>query len=138
MSEVKIEYLGELSTRCVLQDTAAEIITDAPKDNFGRGEMFSPTDLVATALGSCILTLIGIVAKKLSVDVSDMSAVVQKEMAAKPQRRIGKIVVTVVCPRDFSEDVKQKLEKAGRECPVHHSLHPEIEQEIHFIWGSKS
>lgn len=136
MSGIKIEYLGELSTRCVLSDTGAEIVTDAPKDNFGKGQMFSPTDLVAAALGSCVLTLIGIVAKKLSVDVSGMSVTVEKEMAAKPVRRIGKIVVHVRIPGPFTEDIKQKLEKAGRECPVHHSLHPDTMQEIHFNWGA--
>ena len=136
MSDIRIQYLDELSTRCVLEDSGAEIITDAPKDNFGRGQMFSPTDLVAASLGSCVLTLIAIVAKKLSVDVSHMSAIVEKEMAAKPYRRIGKITVKVHCPRSFSEDIQQKLEKAGRECPVHHSLHPEIIQQIEFSWGS--
>ena len=135
MAKIDIYYTGNLSTRSVHSENGAEIVTDAPKDNQGRGEMFSPTDLVGAALGSCVLTLIGIAAQKLKVDISGIRAEVEKEMVAKPARRIGKITVSVSCPRDFSADIKSQLEKAGSLCPVHHSLHPEIIQEFHFSWG---
>jgi uncharacterized OsmC-like protein len=135
MSDIEMVYTGNLSVRCIHTETEAEIITDAPKDNHGRGEMFSPTDLVAVSLGSCVLTLVGIMAQKLKVEVGGMKARVHKEMATKPVRRIGKIVVHVECPQSFSDEVRVKLEEAGRGCPVHHSLHPDILQEFHFIWG---
>ena len=135
MADIEMIYLGNLSVRCIHSETEAEIITDAPKDNHGRGEMFSPTDLVAASLGSCVLTLVGIMAQKLKVDVSGMKARVTKEMVSKPVRRIGKISVNVECPYSFPDEVKNKLEEAGRGCPVHHSLHPDIIQEFQFTWG---
>lgn len=136
MAKIAIFYTGNLSTRCVHRENQSEIITDAPKDNQGRGEMFSPTDLLATALGSCVLTLMGIMANNLKVDISGAKAEVDKEMAKQPPRRISKITVKVSCPKDFPLEIKKQLEKAGSYCPVHHSLHPEMVQEILFSWGS--
>jgi putative redox protein len=135
MAKIEIFYTGNLSTRCIHTENGAEIVTDAPKDNQGRGEMFSPTDLVAAALGSCVLTLMGIMANKLKVDISGAKADVEKEMSKDSPRRIVKISVKVSCPKDFSSEIKAQLEKAGGHCPVHHSLHPDISQQIHFSWG---
>lgn len=135
MTGIDISYQGQLSTLCVHTDNRAQILTDAPKDNQGKGEMFSPTDLLAAALGSCVITLMGIAAKPLNIDLTGLKAHVEKEMVTKPYRRIGKISVHVFCPVKFSEEIQQKLEKAGSLCPVHHSLHPEIIQEFHFQWG---
>ena len=97
--------------------------------------VFSPTDLVGAALGSCVLTLMGIVAKKLKIDIKGTHVTVVKEMALAPSRRIGKLTMTVKCPFQFPPDVAQKLITAAEGCPVHHSLHPDIEQEFIFLWG---
>lgn len=136
MAGIDIYYEGNLSTRCIHTENDAEIITDAPKDNHGRGAMFSPTDLIGVALGSCVITLMGIAANKLKVDISGTKAHVEKEMQAKPVRRVGKITVKVSCPHDFPKEIKTQIETAGAQCPVHHSLHPEILQEILFSWGA--
>ena len=135
MVQIEVKYEGNLSTRCIHLENRAEIVTDAPKDNHGRGEMFSPTDLLAVSLGSCLLTIMGIVAEKLKVDLSGSKALVTKEMSKDLPRRIVKIQVLFECPRQFSSEITQKLEVASKGCPVHHSLHPELKQEIIFTWG---
>lgn len=104
--------------------------TDAPVDNQGRGEAFSPTDLVGAALGSCILTTMGILAKRNGWDISGSTAQVTKEMVTVPSRRIGRLTVEVHIPRDFPADVRQKLDAAAHTCPVHKSLHPDVEAPI--------
>ena len=98
MTEIDIWYEGDLSTRCVHSDNKAEVLTDAPKDNQGLGRVFSPTDLFAASLGSCMLTLMGIAAKRLNIDIKGMRANVTKEMASAPARRIGKLKVEFFCP----------------------------------------
>lgn len=138
MVEIEIFYEGQLSTRCIHKDSKAEIVTDAPKDNHGRGLMFSPTDLVAAALGSCVLTIMGIVANKLKVDISGAKIFIKKEMQAAPSRRIGKLTVVFHCPQVFSPEITAQLEKASMHCPVHHSLHPDIVQEYEYHWGVSS
>jgi len=135
MTTIDILYEGELRTRCTRRQGADVILTDAPVDNQGKGEHFSPTDLLAASLGSCVLTLMGIAAKRLKVDLSGMCLSVEKEMKLAPSRRIGKLILHVVCPRSFDREIIEQLEKAGHGCPVHHSLHPDIVQEMHFQWG---
>jgi len=135
MELLDVLYEKDLSTRCIHKLNGAEIATDAPKESFGRGLMFSPTDLVAAALGSCVLTLMGLAAKKMQVDISLARAQVSKEMVSQPLRRIGKLVVNVFCPQTYSQQIQEELEKAGRLCPVHNSLHPDIIQEFVFHWG---
>jgi uncharacterized OsmC-like protein len=110
------------------------LVTDAPTDNHGKGEAFAPTDLVATALGSCLLTIMGIVAERDKIDMSGATAHVVKEMAPKPTRRIGKLTVKITFPegRSLSEKDKTKLERAAAQCPVHASLHPDIELVVSF------
>ena len=110
------------------------MVTDAPTDNHGRGEAFSPTDLIATSLGTCILTVMGIVAERDKMNISGATAHVVKEMVPKPTRRIGRLTVTVTLPRghDLSEGDVSKLKRAAAHCPVHASLHPDIELTINF------
>jgi putative redox protein len=135
MVAIEIGYEGDLHCRAVHGPSGTEVATDAPKDNQGRGESFSPTDLVATALGSCMLTVMGIMARTLNVDVTGSSATVTKEMVQAPVRRIGRLAVTIRVPGERSEEERQKLERAVRTCPVHKSLHPDVEMPIEFVWG---
>jgi putative redox protein len=134
MVKMKIAYLGDLRTECT-HESGKVLITDAPKDNHGKGEAFSPTDLVAVSLGSCMMTLMGIYAKKFSVDLKGASMEVEKEMASAPQRRIARLVVRFRFSEYVAPEIQKKLEEAALNCPVHHSLHPEIKQEIDFVWG---
>jgi putative redox protein len=124
MTKIDIWYEGDLSTRCVHSDNKAEIFTEAPRDNQGEGRRFSPTDLFATSLGSCMLTLMGIVAKRLNLELKGMRAVVSKEMATSPLRRIGKLKLEFFCPIRPSDEAILKLVHAAETCPVHKSLHP--------------
>lgn len=135
MVKLTVTYEGNL--RCSAQhvESGAVIETDAPKDNHGKGEMFSPTDLVGAALGTCVLTVMGILANRLKVDLQGLRATVEKTMATAPSRKVGKIVMHVYCPTMFTPEIASKLEKAGEQCPVHHSLHPDVQQEIIFHWG---
>lgn len=135
MTQIDIQYLGQLRTRCVHKDSGSILETDAPKDNQGKGELFSPTDLVAAALGSCVLTLMGIASKHLNADLTGLRLTVVKEMASAPSRKVGKLKVDVYCPQEFDSSVKKKLEEVAMTCPVHHSLHPDVVQEFTFHWG---
>ncbi|HEX2580200.1 MAG TPA: OsmC family protein [Rhabdochlamydiaceae bacterium] len=135
MARIDIAYEGNLRTRCIHSGNKEEIVTDAPKDNQGKGEMFSPTDLLATALGSCVLTLIGIAGSRLKVNLQGLRLTVEKEMAQMPSRRIGRLVCHIYCPQIFDPAITQKLESAGSHCPVHQSLHPDTKQEFFFHWG---
>src|ERR1700761_299735 len=98
MVAIELQYQGDLHTKATHGPSGAELTTDAPKDNQGRGESFSPTDLVATALGSCMLTVMGIMARTLDVDIAGATATVEKEMAAAPSRRIARLAVTIHVP----------------------------------------
>lgn len=135
MTEINSIYEGDLRTRCIHVESGAQMWTDAPKDNQGLGREFSPTDLVATALASCTLTVMGIAARKLNIDITGTQAKVIKEMQAAPQRRVSKLTVTVTCPHHFEEQFTQKLIAAAEACPVLHSLHPDIEVKINYIWA---
>jgi len=135
MVSIQVEYEGDLHCRAVHGPSGTSLATDAPKDNQGRGESFSPTDLVATALGSCILTVMGILARTLSIDIAGATATVEKEMANAPVRMIQRLSVKIHVPHPVSPENQQKLERAAHTCPVHRSLHPEIEKPIEFTWG---
>lgn len=137
MTEIDIWYEGDLSTRCVHSDNHMEVLTDAPKDNQGLGRYFSPTDLFAASLGSCMLTMMGFIAKKLQIDIKGMRAKVSKEMAPAPSRRIGKLKVEFSCPVAPSEDAIVKLVQMAENCPVHKSLHPDILLEFSYHWGKE-
>ncbi len=129
----KIIYLGDLRTESTHQPSGAKIISDAPVDNHGKGEAFSPTDTVANALGSCMLTVMGIKAKDLGVDFTGATAAVTKIMAKEP-RRISKIQIVFNMGIAADEKNKTILEKTGMTCPVFMSLHPDMEKQITFNW----
>ncbi|MFN8326141.1 OsmC family protein [Flavobacterium sp.] len=133
MSTSKVTYLGDLRTSSVHLQSGNIIISDAPLDNNGKGEAFSPTDTVANSLASCMFTVMGIKARDLDVDFSGSTAEVTKIMAADP-RRISEI--HVVFQMNLSADAKVKtiLERTAMTCPVHYSLHPDIKKEIIFNW----
>lgn len=137
MAEIDIWYEGNLSTRCIHSENKTEILTDAPKEVQGLGRVFSPTDLFAASLGSCMLTLIGASAKKLNIDIKGMHARVTKEMAVAPIRRISKLRIVFSFPQAFSEEVAKKLAHAAETCPVHKSLHPDIVLDIAYQWGTQ-
>jgi putative redox protein len=134
MVEIQIAYEGDLRCHAVHGPSGSTILTDAPVDNMGKGEAFSPTDLVATALGSCMMTIMGIAANRLGIDLRGMTARVIKEMSATPPRRIARLAVKIRVPGTLSEEQKQKLHNAAMTCPVHKSLHPDVEAPVEFIW----
>jgi putative redox protein len=126
----KIEYLGELRTEATHLQSGNQIITDAPTDNHGKGEAFSPTDLVATALASCMISIMGIKLQGSGKDIKGATSEVTKVMYSEP-RRIGEIHVKISVPdNNFSEKEKQILINAAHACPVAKSLHPDIKQVI--------
>lgn len=134
MTKMKVLYLGDLHTECT-HESGAKIETDAPKDNMGKGEAFSPTDLFALSLGSCMMTIMAMAAKKLGIELKGATAEVEKEMSTAGQRKIGKIIVRIrsaVLPNPLA---REKMEKAALDCPVHHSLHPDVKVEVDFVWG---
>lgn len=128
-----VTYLGDLRTQCVHTTSQSEFVTDAPPDNQGKGEAFSPTDTVATALASCMFTVMGIKARQLGIDFTGATAAVTKIMASDP-RRISKIIVVVKMPLAADMKTQYILENTARTCPVLYSLHPDIEKELVFSW----
>jgi putative redox protein len=133
---VKIQMVYEGDLRCSLTHgpSGSVISTDAPKDNMGKGEAFSPTDLAAAALGSCMLTVMGIAAKKHNIDLKGTTAEVVKEMAAAPVRRIESITVRIRMAAGIPPDMRTMLEAAAHSCPVHKSLHPDVRTPVEFIY----
>ncbi|UJH67937.1 OsmC family protein [Allomuricauda sp. SCSIO 65647] len=129
----KVTYHGALRTTCLHLRSGDEFNTDAPVDNNGLGQAFSPTDTVATGLASCMLTMMGIKARDLDVDLKGSTAAVTKHMAANP-RRISKIEVKMELPASVSEKNRKILVNTANTCPVHYSLHPDIEKVIDFQW----
>lgn len=134
MTTVTSVYQGDYRCTSTHLQSGTALITDAPTDNHGKGESFSPTDLVATALGTCIMTILGIYAEKHSLDFKGMKMDITKTMADNP-RRIGKIDIVITMPQ-ITLDAFQKteLEAITRSCPVCLSLHPETEKNISFVW----
>ena len=126
-------YLGNLRTESIHISSNDKIVTDAPKDNNGKGEAFSPTDLVASSLSCCILTVIGIVSKKIKYDLTNTKSSVKKIMAGNP-RRIAEIVVKIEFSKPADFKTKTIIEKTALNCPVAKSLHPDIKQNISFMW----
>ena len=134
MSKANIIYQNNLRTEAEHIASGEKIITDAPIDNNGKGEAFSPTDLVATALGSCMITIMAIAAEKHGVDVSRTNALVKKEMSSDP-RRISEIIIDINMDKNIDKKDRDRLEKAALACPVHKSLHPEIKKKIQFFYS---
>jgi uncharacterized OsmC-like protein len=133
MPTSKVTYLGELRTSSIHLNSGSEIISDAPLDNNGKGEAFSPTDTVANALASCMFTVMGIKAREMNVDFSGSTADVTKIMGTEPRRIIA---IQVVFTMSISVDDKTRtiLERTAMTCPVFYSLHPDIKKEIIFNW----
>ncbi|CAN5340908.1 OsmC family protein [soil metagenome] len=130
----KVIYLGELRTECEHLQSGNKIITDAPLDNQGKAEAFSPTDTVATGLASCMFTIMGIKARDMDLDLTGAYAEVTKTMAANP-RRISEIEINFYLKSALSEKERTILENAARTCPVMYSLHPEIIKTIRFLYN---
>lgn len=133
MATSNITYVGDLRTVCIHLQSGTQILTDAPTDNHGKGEAFSPTDLVATALGSCMVSIMGIKSKDLNVDLKDSTVYITKIMQSEP-RKIAKIEVILNMSIETSEKNKTILERAAMTCPVLLSLHPDIEKDVVFNW----
>jgi len=128
-----VSYLGNLRTESVHISSNEKIVTDAPTDNNGKGEAFSPTDLVASSLSSCILTVIGIVSKQIKYDLTNSKSSVKKIMGDNP-RRIVEIEVKIEFSQSTDSKKRAIIEKTALNCPVAKSLHPDIKQNISFIW----
>ena len=135
MATVTAKYLGDLRTECVHVASGTTLVTDAPVDNQGNGESFSPTDLCATALATCAMTIIGIYGRSHDVDVTGATIEITKTMSANP-RRIAKIEMIFHMPdRDYTDHQKMMIQRAALTCPVHLSLHPDVEQVFTFKWA---
>lgn len=137
MPTIKTTYLGELRTQAVHLQSGTKIITDAPTDNQGKGEAFSPTDLVAAALGSCMMTIMGIVAHRDGINLTGSTIVITKVMSADQPRRIAQVELSMamISSEPLVSEVQFKLERAARTCPVALSLHPEVVQAVTFSWN---
>ena len=134
---VKIEavYEGDLHCTAVHGPSGDRLSTDAPTDNQGKGERFSPTDLVAVALGTCILTTMGIAARSRGLDIRGARAEVTKEMSAVPRRHIGRLAARVELPAHLDARARTILEAAARDCPVTASLGPSTELDLEIVYG---
>ena len=132
--EIKGQYEGDLRVKLIHGPSGSQIETDAPTDNHGKGERFSPTDTVVAALGACMVTIMGIIAERDGINLKGVHFRGEKHMTENP-RRIGKIILEIYMPKDLTDEQKKKLERAAHTCPVHQSLHPDIEQDIKFIYN---
>lgn len=130
----KVEYLGQLRTECVHLASGTRIITDAPLDNHGKGEAFSPTDLVATAFASCMITIMGIYCESHGIDFTHAEAIVEKVMSSAP-RRIGQLIVHIdLTGNGWDDATADKVIRAGKACPVAQTLGDNVEVDIEFKW----
>lgn len=134
MTTVRAKYLGNLRVECEHLQSGTKMITDAPTDNHGKGESFSPTDLCASSLAACMMTIMGLYAQNAGIDVTGTEIEITKVMAADP-RRIGEVIVIFRMPtRAYTEKDKKSLERAAHTCPVHYSLGENVKQTIIFEW----
>jgi len=134
MVEIKLTYEGDLHSSAIHTPSGNTLVTDAPVDNNGRGESFSPTDLVATALGACMATVIGIVARRKNIAVEGMAITVRKFMAQDTPRRISRLELDIDIPLPANHPDRDLLESSARGCPVHHSIHPDIQVVMNWAW----
>ena len=134
--EINIAYEGGLHCSAVHGPSRQTLTTDAPVDNGGKGGAFSPTDLVATAMGTCMVTIMGLVAQRNSLNIDGLQVQVLKEMTSDPVRRIGSLKTRLVFPRgaQLSAADRAKLEAAAKACPVKQSLHPDLETPVEFVY----
>jgi putative redox protein len=135
---IDVEYVGDLHCEAVHGPSANRLVTDAPVDNGGKGEAFSPTDLTATALGTCLITIMGIAAKRHGWNLTGTRIRVVKEMTSAPLRRIGALTVTISVPegRVIEPADRLLLERAADTCPVRQSLHPDVKVTMVFDWDA--
>lgn len=131
MVRMTATYLGEKHCKVEHEPSKTLLDTDAPKDNQGRGESFSPTDLVATALGTCVLTTMAIMAEKDGVSLTGSRMSVEKVMSAAP-RKIASLKTVIELPTSIPTDYREKLEASGNNCPVKRSLHPDVQADIEY------
>ena len=134
MVEIRVDYEGELHCRSVHGPSGADVASDAPVDNCGKGESFSPTDLVATALGTCMLTTMGIVAQRHEVDLAGAKARVEKHMTSEAPRKIARLVVDIEMPLPEDHPQRELLESTAHGCPVHRSIHADVAKDVSFRW----
>jgi len=134
MVKIEIEHPGGLHSEAVHTQSGTRLQTDAPLDNQGKGESFSPTDLVATALGTCMTTTMDLYAKRIGVSINGTKATVVKHMVSQPVRRIGKLEVFVEVPLPAHHPERANLERVALNCPVRKSLHPDLEIPVSFSW----
>ncbi|MFN8356653.1 MAG: OsmC family protein [Spirosomataceae bacterium] len=136
MPTAKTIYLGDLRTQATHVFSGTEILTDAPLDNNGKAEAFSPTDLVAAAYGSCMMTIMGILARREEIELTGSEMEITKIMSAEPPRRIAKLEVNLkmLTQRELTEAEILKFERAARTCPVELSIHPDIDRVVNFEW----
>jgi len=135
MVEMTLVYEGGLHTVARHGPSGASVETDAPVDNQGKGEAYSPTDLLAASLASCMLTTMAIVGDREGWALEGSSARIEKHMELTPRRRVGRVVVELDLPAGFSDDVKQRLEEVARGCPVAASLHADVAIDLTMRWG---
>jgi putative redox protein len=133
MATIETTYLGGLRTEATHVQSGTKIITDAPLDNQGKGEAFSPTDLLAASLGSCMLTIMGIKARASNIDIDGATCSITKIMAADP-RRVTEIVIDFKFPKEYSEKDQQMLERAALTCPVYYSVNEDLKKTVTFGW----
>jgi len=133
MATIETIYLGDLRTEATHVQSGTKIITDAPVDNQGKGEAFSPTDLLSASLASCMLTIMGIKARAGNINIDGATCSITKIMAADP-RRVSEIVINFKFPREYSEKEQQLLERAALTCPVYYSVHEDLKKTVTFGW----
>lgn len=136
MVEINVEYQGGLRSTALHGPSGCELTTDAPKDNHGQGESFSPTDLVATALGTCVATIMGIYAQRHDIDLKGMKIHVEKHMSEDAPRRIVRLPVTIQVPIQLEDRHRKAIETAAGHCPVHQSLRADIDAPLAFQYPS--
>lgn len=136
MSQIEVEYEGDLHCRLQHGPSGVTITTDAPPDNHGKGESFSPSDLLAASLGSCLMTVMGIFARRKEIDLRGSRVHVTKVMITDPLRRVGRLEVAIDLPATVEPGYRPALEAAAHTCPVERSLHPDIKVDVSFRYGA--
>ena len=131
---ISTTYFGGLRCEATHGPSQCKLLTDAPVDNLGKGESFSPTDLVATALGTCMATTMGIYAQRHEIELGGLTVSVEKEMTREPPRRVAQLTVELRVPLPEAHPQREALERAALTCPVAKSLHPEMALPVRFVW----
>lgn len=135
MATARLRYLGNLRTESTHVQSGNVVVTDAPVDNHGKGEAFSPTDLLSASLAACMVTIIGIAANSHGIELGEVEAETTKTMVSDP-RRVGKIEISLrfLNGGAFDDKTRKIIERSALTCPVYLSLHPDLEKVVHFLW----